>query len=239
MGLTQNIHMKAISKECSPSSSLSSIWGWGRGLPRNITHPNGQRLSMTPFHSLFAPISPSSPPTKLDKTAMEKLLIFSGSSPNRSWVSSPSMWSLTQSFWQSYYSSGLSTRWKKQRWIKSFLVIMDKSYLLGNLNYLSPGPRVLQPHLQRVLRLVDVRGGGVLPHLRGRGLLQSQRRLHHSEGAQDHQLEVIWKGLDWLLFYFTWSTSFLGAVLFLFLFSQDYSLTIFSLHVFLFLMAVS
>ena len=102
----------------------------GRGLPRNITHPNGRRLSMTPFHSLFAPMwsSLSSPPTKLDKTTLEKLLIFSGSSPNPSWGSSPSMWSLTQSFWQSYYSSGLSTRWK-QRWRKSFLVIMDKSYL--------------------------------------------------------------------------------------------------------------
>ena len=70
---------------------------------------------------------------------------------------------------------------------------MDKSYLSlsDNINQLSPGPRVLQSHLQRLLRLVDVRGGGVLPHLRGRGLLQSQRGIHHSEGSQDHQLEVI------------------------------------------------
>ena len=74
---------------------------------------------------------------------------------------------------------------------KTSLVIMNKSYLLDNLNYLLPGPRVLQPHLQRMLRLVDVRGGGVLPHLWCRGLLQSQRRIHHSEGSQDHQLEVI------------------------------------------------
>ena len=68
---------------------------------------------------------------------------------------------------------------------------MDKSYLSDNINYLLPGPRVLQSHLQRLLRLVDVRGGGVLPHLRRRGLLQSQGRIHHSEGSQDHQLEVI------------------------------------------------
>ena len=76
MGLTSKYSHEIHLKGMQSMSLFEKYMRVGRGLPRNITHPNGQRLSMTPFHSLFAPISPSSPPTKLKNAKIIAIFRF-------------------------------------------------------------------------------------------------------------------------------------------------------------------